>query len=109
MPRNERFTADYQFRIQNLLQTLSPNIIQKQREMPRETKMANQSLAIFVKVTIIELFRIHCIKQLFALAPISMVNISNSMSVEQYSFIESTGNEQILSLILLFVVRNAKK
>lgn len=51
MPRNERFTADYQFRIQNLLQTLTPNIIQKQREMPRETKMANQSLAMFVKVT----------------------------------------------------------
>ncbi|XP_078311760.1 dedicator of cytokinesis protein 9-like isoform X10 [Crassostrea virginica] len=49
MPRNERFTADYQFRIQNLLQTLTPNIIQKQREMPRETKMANQSLAMFVK------------------------------------------------------------
>ncbi|XP_062616230.1 dedicator of cytokinesis protein 9-like isoform X2 [Saccostrea cucullata] len=49
MPRNERFTSDYQFRIQNLLQTLTPNIIQKQREMPRETKMANQSLAKFVK------------------------------------------------------------
>ena len=50
MPRNERFTADYQFRIQNLLQTLTPNIVQKQREMPAETKMANQSLAMFVKV-----------------------------------------------------------
>ncbi|XP_065925413.1 dedicator of cytokinesis protein 9 isoform X3 [Magallana gigas] len=49
MPRNERFTADYQYRIQNLLQTLTPNIIQKQREMPRETKIANQSLAMFVK------------------------------------------------------------
>lgn len=58
MPRNERFTADYQYRIQNLLQTLTPNIIQKQREMPRETKIANQSLAMFVKVTKLKNFQL---------------------------------------------------
>ncbi|XP_021377721.1 dedicator of cytokinesis protein 9-like isoform X3 [Mizuhopecten yessoensis] len=50
MPRNERFTSDYQFRIERLLQTLAPNIIQKHREMPRETKSANLSLANFVKM-----------------------------------------------------------
>lgn len=50
MPRNERFSCDYQFRIQNLLQTLAPYIIQKHKEMGRETKNANQSLAYFIKV-----------------------------------------------------------
>ena len=50
MPRNERFSGDYQFRIQNMLQTLAPHIIQKHKEMRRETKNANESLAYFVKV-----------------------------------------------------------
>ncbi|KAK3096056.1 hypothetical protein FSP39_022605 [Pinctada imbricata] len=49
MPRNERFSSDFHFRIQNLLQTLTPNIIQRLREMPREAKNANKSLAQFVK------------------------------------------------------------
>ncbi|XP_069104043.1 dedicator of cytokinesis protein 9-like [Argopecten irradians] len=50
MPRNERFSGDYQFRIERLLQTLAPNITQRHREMPRETKTANLSLANFVKM-----------------------------------------------------------
>ena len=50
MPRNERFSSEYQFRIQNLLQTLAAYIMQKHKEMGRETKNANQSLAYFIKV-----------------------------------------------------------
>ncbi|XP_063429493.1 dedicator of cytokinesis protein 9-like isoform X5 [Mytilus trossulus] len=48
MPRNERFTSDYQFRIQTLLQTVTPHIIQKQKD--RDTKLANQSIASFLKM-----------------------------------------------------------
>ena len=50
MPRNERFTSDYLFRIQNMLNAISPYIIQKHKEMFRETKNANQSLGNFIKV-----------------------------------------------------------
>ena len=50
MPRNERFSSDYQFRIQNMLQTLAPHIIQKHKEMRREAKNANESLAYFIKM-----------------------------------------------------------
>ena len=50
MPRNERFSGDYQFRIQNLLQTVTPYIVSKVKENPRETRNANYSLAYFVKV-----------------------------------------------------------
>ncbi|KAJ8310567.1 hypothetical protein KUTeg_012432 [Tegillarca granosa] len=50
MPRNERFPGDYQYRIQTLLQTLIPNITQKHKELPRQTKIANHSLAYFVKM-----------------------------------------------------------
>ncbi|KAL3847595.1 hypothetical protein ACJMK2_018498 [Sinanodonta woodiana] len=50
MPRNERFSGDYQYRIQNLIQNLSPYIISKVRELPKETRNANHSLAYFVKM-----------------------------------------------------------
>ncbi|ESP01696.1 hypothetical protein LOTGIDRAFT_172449 [Lottia gigantea] len=49
MPRNERFSSDCQFRIQNLLQAIQPHILQKANERPKETKSANKSLANFVK------------------------------------------------------------
>lgn len=49
MHRHERFQSDYQFRIQNLLQSLAPHIIQKFQENPTETRMANRSLAFFIK------------------------------------------------------------
>lgn len=49
MHRNERFAADYLFRIQNLLQVLCPYIIQKYKEMPVETQELNSSLANFLK------------------------------------------------------------
>ncbi|KAL8624516.1 hypothetical protein ACOMHN_053059 [Nucella lapillus] len=49
MPRNERFTSDCQFRLQNLLHTVTLHITQKCRESPKEARMANQSLAGFVR------------------------------------------------------------
>nr|CAD7259038.1 unnamed protein product [Timema shepardi] len=49
MHRNERFSADFLFRIQNLLQVLCPYLIQKHKEMPEETQELNRSLAQFLK------------------------------------------------------------
>jgi hypothetical protein len=50
MHRNERFAADFLYRIQNLLQVLCPYLIQKYKEMPVETQELNRSLANFLKV-----------------------------------------------------------
>jgi len=50
MPRNERFPSDYQFKLQTLIQTITPYITSKFKEAPRETRNANFSLAYFVKV-----------------------------------------------------------
>ncbi|XP_069677061.1 dedicator of cytokinesis protein 9 isoform X1 [Periplaneta americana] len=49
MHRNERFSADFLYRIQNLLQVLCPYLIQKYKEMPIETQELNRSLANFLK------------------------------------------------------------
>ncbi|PVD19166.1 hypothetical protein C0Q70_21731 [Pomacea canaliculata] len=49
MPRNERFSADCQFRLQSLLHTVTLHITQKCRENPAEAKTANHNLANFVK------------------------------------------------------------
>ncbi|RUS77352.1 hypothetical protein EGW08_014889 [Elysia chlorotica] len=49
MPRNERFAAECQFRIQNLLHVVTLHIIQKCNDYKDETKNANHSLANFVK------------------------------------------------------------
>ena len=53
MHRNERFCADFLYRMQNLLQVLCPYLIQKYKEMPVETQELNRSLANFLKVTLI--------------------------------------------------------
>jgi hypothetical protein len=50
MHRNERFSADFLYRIQNLVQVLCPYLIQKYKEMPVETQELNRSLANFLKV-----------------------------------------------------------
>ena len=50
MPRNERFSAECQFRVQNLLHVVTLHIIQKCKDYKDETKNANHSLANFVKV-----------------------------------------------------------
>jgi hypothetical protein len=53
MHRNERFSADFLYRMQNLLQVLCPYLIQKYREMPVETQELNRSLANFLKVSLL--------------------------------------------------------
>ncbi|XP_046338287.2 dedicator of cytokinesis protein 9-like isoform X11 [Haliotis rufescens] len=47
MPRNERFSPDYQYRVQNLLQIVVTLISQRHQE--EGTQNANRSLAFFVK------------------------------------------------------------
>jgi uncharacterized membrane protein len=54
MHRNERFSADFLYRMQNLLQVLCPYLIQKYKEMPVETQELNRSLANFLKVSLLQ-------------------------------------------------------
>ena len=54
MHRNERFSADFLYRMQNLLQVLCPYLIQKYKEMPVETHELNRSLANFLKVSFLQ-------------------------------------------------------
>ncbi|XP_036367208.1 dedicator of cytokinesis protein 9 isoform X3 [Octopus sinensis] len=49
MPRNERFSSDYQFRIQNLIQAIYPHLYQKQDDISTDASTANHSLATFIK------------------------------------------------------------
>ena len=53
MPRNERFSGDFQYKIHTMLQTITPYIVSKFKEAPRETRNANYSLAYFVKVSLL--------------------------------------------------------
>lgn len=50
MHRHERFTLEYLNKIENLLQVLTPYILNKYKEIPLETKELNKSLAHFLKV-----------------------------------------------------------
>ncbi|XP_053403969.1 dedicator of cytokinesis protein 9-like isoform X5 [Mercenaria mercenaria] len=50
MPRNERFSSDYQYKLQTLIQTITPYITSKYKEAARECRNANFSLAYFVKM-----------------------------------------------------------
>ena len=50
MPRNERFSSDHQFKLQTLIETITPYITSKYKDSPRETRNANFSVAYFVKV-----------------------------------------------------------
>ncbi|KAH9498544.1 Dedicator of cytokinesis protein 9 [Bulinus truncatus] len=50
MPRNERFSAECQHRIQQLIMAVTLHIIQKSRDHKEETKNANHSMANFVKI-----------------------------------------------------------
>ncbi|XP_076453954.1 dedicator of cytokinesis protein 9-like isoform X3 [Babylonia areolata] len=49
MPRNERFASECQFRLQNLLHTVTLHVTQKCVESHKVVKSANQSLAVFVR------------------------------------------------------------
>lgn len=50
MQRHERFSGDFHFRLQSLLQALCPHIVQKHKERPAETREANFCVAHFIKV-----------------------------------------------------------
>lgn len=50
MRRNERFSSDFQQRIESLIQVLIHYILSKYKEMPLETQELNKSLAHFLKV-----------------------------------------------------------
>lgn len=50
MRRNERFSSDFQQRIESLIQVLIQYILSKYKEMPLETQELNKSLAHFLKV-----------------------------------------------------------
>ena len=50
MARNERFPSGFQYHIQHLVQRLTTHIVHKCKESPIESKNANNSLAIFIKV-----------------------------------------------------------
>ncbi|XP_046402811.1 dedicator of cytokinesis protein 9 [Ischnura elegans] len=49
MHRNERFSSDYLYRVQSLLQVLCPLVTQKHSEMADETSELNKSIAFFLK------------------------------------------------------------
>lgn len=53
MPRNERFSTDFQYKLETLIETITPYITSKYKDAPRETKNANFSLAYFVKVLLV--------------------------------------------------------
>lgn len=50
MKRSERFQRDYLEHIENLIQTISPHIQLKYKDLPEETRHANLAVAEFVKV-----------------------------------------------------------
>lgn len=57
MRRNERFSSDYQQRIESLIQVLIQYILSKYKEMSLETQELNKSLAHFLKVRRTLLFK----------------------------------------------------
>lgn len=50
MHRNERFSQKYHSEIKNLLEVITPYLMNKYKEMPVETHELNKSLAQFLKV-----------------------------------------------------------
>lgn len=49
MHRNERFSKDFEQRIENLFNVLLPYLISRHKELPLETQQLNKSLSVFVK------------------------------------------------------------
>jgi len=50
MKRSERFQQDYLENIETLIQTISPHIQLKYKDLPEETRHANLAVAEFIKV-----------------------------------------------------------
>lgn len=49
MHRNERFSKEFEMRIENLFNVLMPYLISRHKELPLETQQLNRSLSVFVK------------------------------------------------------------
>lgn len=58
MRRNERFSSEFQQRIESLIQVLIQYILSKYKEMPLETQELNKSLAQFLKVCAPQLIKL---------------------------------------------------
>lgn len=50
MQRQERFHMDYMRNVESLVETISPHIQIKYKDLPDETRHANLAIAEFVKV-----------------------------------------------------------
>lgn len=49
MHRNERFTDDYEAKIENLFQVLVPYLFSRHKDLPHETQILNKSLSMLIK------------------------------------------------------------
>lgn len=52
MQRQERFPMEYMKNVENLIETISPHIQHKYKDLPDETRHANLAIAEFIKVSI---------------------------------------------------------
>lgn len=52
LSRPQRFPASYQGRLEALVMSVADHIFWKNKEMPEETRRANQAVAMFVKVSL---------------------------------------------------------
>lgn len=60
MQRSERFQPEYLHNVETLIETISPHIQHKYKDLPDETRHANLAVAEFIKVKI--LFLIKCFR-----------------------------------------------
>lgn len=51
MQRQERFHSDYLHNVETLIETISPHIQHKYKDLPDETRHANLAVAEFIKVS----------------------------------------------------------
>lgn len=51
MQRQERFHIDFMRNVESLVETISPHIQHKYKDLPDETRHANVAIAEFVKVS----------------------------------------------------------
>lgn len=52
VPRTQRFPGTFQSHLETLIMTMSDHIFWKSKELPEETRSANQAVAAFVKVSV---------------------------------------------------------
>lgn len=52
VPRENRFSRELLFRIEQLIDKVVPLIIAKHRDIPQECRLANSAVAYFLRVTV---------------------------------------------------------